>query len=94
MRHNSEIILRSLLAGIPVVKEDQIYVFDETYRLCVEYDKYQDGKYVGKTLMVLYLGIGLSDFIVWCDEFTDEEIAIVASNLTLNKKLGVKNGRY
>jgi hypothetical protein len=76
----SVIVLKSLLNGVPVRKGTSTYILSEDFKLCLEAE---DTK--GNTkLLVVNLGIELSDFILWANSFTDEEMFLVVANYSLN----------
>ena len=85
MKHKAEIVLKALLAGHGIVKEETTYMFSYDNRLCMERYKYNNNNEVETVLLPINLGIELSVFITWTDSFTEKEIALISANLALNE---------
>ena len=83
MEYNKpRIVLKTLMNGLPVEYNGQTYYMSEDYEICMEMDRFRNGEFIGKYYAPIDTSIG--SFIKWTNKFTNDDIALLAANLTLN----------
>lgn len=81
-------VLRALLAGLPVEHGGGTYCLDIDYRLCKQGVSINTG--TGEETPILLVvdmgdGIALKDFVKWAMRFSDDELFILAATAALNE---------
>jgi len=84
-KHKAAILLKILLKGHYIIKDNVKYLLSEDYSLCQEaVSENTSTKAKVKVLLKVNLGIELKDFINWANSFTDDEIFTTSANSVLN----------
>ena len=74
------IVLKSIFEGIPVKLGGVEYNLCDNYELCVQLKKVSNGK---EEVIYSKVDIPASEFFRMCTELTDDEVASIASNITV-----------
>ena len=84
-RENSVLILRALLMGMVIVKDNNTYCMDEGFNVCQVRTKGLGTFNVEQILLPINFGeFKVAHFVKWCNSFTIDEIAIINCDIVLN----------